>query len=201
MTASGPTVDAFLWEDLASPLQSASSQKVLHPEIRLLDVIDVTPIREYEQVVPSGMFNQWPLEVLLGIHKSFTGLVVLIDVVNNHRRLPLSERPFESVTALAAGLLGEDDFGCRTTEDEFVLIFTGLQGGDAQRCLNRISERLWEHQQSNGSFSLLFTWSGLGARQRPLSEAVASAAARMNHMNRKRNVISMRSVNEHRKTV
>jgi len=153
-------------------------------------------------LVPTGMFAHWPLDVLLHIDKPFTGLVVLIDIVTSRRALLPNERVLESITALVAGLLGDGDFGCRTNENEFVIVYSGAQSAEAQRKLNCISERLWEHQQRNyGAFSLLFSWGGLGAAGRPLAEAMASAVQRMNHMNRNRNVISMKSANERRKTV
>ncbi len=165
-------------------------------------VIDVTPIPANEYLVPAGMFNQWPLEVLFNINKPFTGLVVLINLVRTNRRSSHEESALQMVTASVAGLLGENDFGCRTTEDEFVMVCPGLEGAEAQRRLNRISERLWEFQQSGrGACSLLFSWGGVGMRRKPLSEAVAAAVGRMNHINRNRKSISMESVRSHRKVV
>jgi hypothetical protein len=165
-------------------------------------VIDVTPAPVNQELVPVGMFNQWPLEVLLRIHKPFTGLVVLINLVTHHRRLPHNESLLQSVTACVAGLLGENDFGCRTTEDEFVLVCPGQQGAEAQRRLNYISEQLWDFQQrGHGAFSLLFSWGGIGAAQKPFGEAMASAVHRMNRINRNRKTISMESVNHRRKVV
>jgi hypothetical protein len=211
-TASTSTVDAFLWNHLAAPEGPVALPRVPRPEIDrpaierpavdFMDVIDITPVREHEHAVPAGMFGHWPLDVLLNIDKPFTGLVVLIDIVTSRRGLGPNERVLESITALVAGLLGDGDFGCRTNENEFVIVYGGAQGAEAQRKLNYISERLWEHQQRHhGAFSLLFSWGGLGAAGRPLAEAMASAVHRMNHMNRNRNVISMRSVNQNRKTV
>ena len=165
-------------------------------------VIDVTPIPANEYLVPAGMFNQWPLEVLFNIDKPFTGMVVLIDVVRTNRRSSHEEGVLQMVTACVAGLLGENDFGCRTTGDEFVMVCPGLEGAEAQRRLNQISEQLWEfHQRGRGTCSLLFSWGGVGARQKPLSEAVAAAVERMNHINRNRKSNSMESVRSHRKIV
>ncbi len=207
--------DAFLWEPLTSPAAVPRAQIVFDtPEVLTATppyshgsdpatecVIDVTPAPMNQDVIPAGMFNQWPLEVLLHIDKPFTGLVVLIDAITHRRHLPLDENMLRSVTACVAGLLGENDFGCRTTQDEFVMVCPGQQGAEAQRRLNYISEQLWEFQQHGyGAVSLLFSWGGVGLTERPLSEAVASAVHRMNHMNRSRN-ISKESVNCHRKVV
>jgi GGDEF domain-containing protein len=146
------------------------------------------------------MFNQWPLEVLFQISKPFTGLVVLIDLVRTHRRSSHDEGLLQLVTACVAGQLGENEFGCRTTDGEFVMICPGQQGAAAQRRLNQVSESLWEFQQRHGT-SLLFSWGGAGAPEKPLSEAMAAAVNRMNQINRNRKINSMESVKNHRKVV
>lgn len=194
-------VDGFLWEPEA-PAPSASLRVMDQSELGQGVVIDVTPIPANQHLVPAGMFNQWPLEVFLRMNKPFTGLVVLINVARIHRRSAHDEGLLELVTACVAGLLGENDFGCRTTEDEFVMICPGQQGAQAQRRLNQISEQLWEFQQrEHGACSLLFSWGGIGAQQKPLSEAVAAAVHRMNQLNRSRNMNSRGSVKHHRKVV
>jgi GGDEF domain-containing protein len=196
------TVDAFLWDGLEAPKETLSPRIMTRSQLGQGVVIDVTPIPANEYLVPAGMFNQWPLEVLLHINKPFTGLVVLIDLVRTNRRSSHQESALQMVTACVAGLLGENDFGCRTTEDEFVVVYPGLEGAEAQRRLNQISERLWEfHQRGRGNCSLLFSWGGVGTRQKPLAEAVAAAVARMNHINRNRKSNSMESVRSHRKVV
>jgi len=195
-------VDGFLWGQPEAPAQSASPRVMDQSEVRQGVVIDVTPIPPNQHLVPTGMFNQWPLEVLLRMNKPFTGLVVLIDLTRTHRRCSHDEDLLQSVTACVAGMLGENDFGCRTTEDEFLMICPGQQGAVAQRRLNQISEQLWEFQQrQHGACSLLFSWGGTGAQQKPLAEAVAAAVQRMNQINRHRNMNSKESVKHHRKVV
>jgi GGDEF domain-containing protein len=194
--------DGFLWDQPEAPAQSAAPRIMNRSEVAQGIVIDVTPTPANQHLVPAGMFNQWPLEVLLRMNKPFTGLVVLIDLTRTHRRSAHDEGLLQLVTACVAGLLGASDFGCRTTEDEFVMICPGQQGADAQRRLNQISDQLWEFQQrEHGACSMLFSWGGIGAQQKPLSEAVAAAVHRMNQLNRKRNMNSMESVKHHRKIV
>ena len=195
------TVDAFLWDQVGVPAKSATPRVMARSEVNLGVVIDVTPIQVNQHLVPAGMFNQWPLEVLLHITKPFTGLVVLIDLSTTRRRASRDEAMLQLVTACVAGLLGENDFGCRTTDDEFVVICPGLEGANAQRRLNQISERLWEFQQRHGACALLFGWGGVGAPERPLSEAVAAAVNRMNQINPNRKINSMESVKHRRKVV
>jgi len=173
-------VDVFLWD-------SAASSRMSQPRQGEGLVIDVTPIPVNEGLIPAGMFNQWPLESLIHISQPFTGLVVLIDMVRTHRHSSHDEGALQLVTACVAGLLGENDFGCRTTEDEFVMVCPGLEGAGAQRRLSQISEQLWEFQRRvHGTCSLLFSWGGVGTGQKPLSEAVAAAVKRMTHLNRNR---------------
>jgi hypothetical protein len=196
------SVDAFLWDGLLAPTETPSPRIMTEAQIGQGVVVDVTPIPANEYLVPAGMFNQWPLEALRNINKPFTGLVVLIDLVRTNRRSSHEEGVLQMVTACVAGLLGENDFGCRTTEDEFVMVCPGLEGAGAQRRLNQVSQHLWEFQQrGRGTCSLLFSWGGVGARQKPLSEAVAAAVARMNRINRNRKSNSMESVRSQRKVV
>jgi hypothetical protein len=196
-------VDAFLWDPLsAAPSKSTSPRAFVKQEELLGEVIDITPVAQNEHLVPAGMFNQWPLEVLFHITKPFTGLVVLIDIVTTRRKPSHDESLLQSITGCVAGLLGENDFGCRTTEDEFVMVCPGQQGAEAQRRLNQISEQLWEFQQRlHGSCSLLFSWGGIGAAEKPLADAVAAAVQRMTQINRIRKGGSMESVKHRRKVV
>ena len=193
-------VDAFLWDRVEAPARPSTPSVMARTEAGLGIIIDVTPIPANEHLVPAGMFNPWPLEVLFHISKPFTGLVVLINLVKTKRRSSNDEGLLQLVTACVAGQLGENEFGCRTTEGEFVMICPGQQGAAAQRRLNQISESLWEFQQRYGT-SLLFSWGGVGAQEKPLSEAIAAAVNRMNQINRNRKINSMESVKNHRKVV
>jgi len=98
--------------------------------------------------------------------------------------------------------LEENDFGCRTTENEFIMICPGQQGAQAQRRLSQISEHLWEFQQrSHGTCSVLFSWGGVGEQEKPLSDSIAAAVHRMNQINRNRKMNSTETVKRHRKVV
>jgi GGDEF domain-containing protein len=193
--------DAFLWDRVAAVAESPTLRVMARSEVNMGMVIDVTPVPVNQHLVPAGMFNQWPLEVLLRIDKPFTGMVVLIDLSTTKRHSSRDEGVLQLVTACVASLLGENDFGCRTTEDEFVIVCPGPQGAEAQRRLARISEHLWEFQQRHGTCALLFGWGGVGAPEKPLSDAVGAAVHRMNQINPNRKINSMESVKHHRKAV
>ena len=199
----GLPADAFLWNPhQAATANSASARGSVKSEETLGEVIDITPVHQDERLVPAGMFSQWPLEVLFSITKPFTGLVVLIDIVTTNRKPSHEESLLQSITGCVAGLLGENDFGCRTTENEFVMVCPGQQGAEARRRLNQVSDRLWEFQQRvHGSCSLLFSWGGIGAAEKPFADAVAAAVQRMTQINRNRMRSSMESVKHRRKVV
>jgi hypothetical protein len=109
---------------------------------------------------------------------------------------------FEAADVYVAGLLGENDFGCRTGVDEFILICSGQQGVAAQRRLSNISERLWDFQlRGLGTFTILFSWGGVDVQNEPLSDAVASATERMYQTKRSRKTVSMDSVSNRRQAV
>ena len=200
--AQSVSVDGFLWEGQRTPAQPASPRVMSRFEARQGVVIDVTPVPPIRHLVPSGMFNQWPLDVLAVITQPFTGLVVLIDLVGTHHRSSHEESLLQLVTACVAGLLEENDFGCRTTENEFIMICPGQQGAQAQRRLSQISEHLWEFQQrSHGTCSVLFSWGGVGEQEKPLSDSIAAAVHRMNQINRNRKMNSTETVKRHRKVV
>jgi GGDEF domain-containing protein len=98
--------------------------------------------------------------------------------------MPRQEHPAQP---FIEGLLGESDFACRISNDEFLIICPGLRGVEAQRRLNEISERLWNFQlRGQGSISVLFSWGGIGVEDEPLSEAIASATERMQQTKRSR---------------
>lgn len=198
------SVDAFLWEPTVpeppSPQPTATS--VAHAGVHTIEATDWVEAPQYGSPLPAGMFNNWPFSVFLEIDKPFTGLVVLIDICAKDGRPPRSETLLQSISGQIAGLIGEGDFGCRTSDDAFVLVFPGERDADAKRRLNVISDRLWNAQQrAGGSFSLHFSWGGLGKQERPFREAFAAAVQRMNQIGRRRRSISMGSVNRHRTIV
>jgi len=202
--ASKNGVDSFLWDQSAQRVQPSVPVVPLPPASQFLkgDVIDVAPVQVVQNAVPAGMFDQWPLDVLLQNEKPFSGLVILVNVVTSHGRSPRNEGLLQSVKSCVAGLLGSDEFGCRTTDDEFVMVFSGLQNAEAQRRLKYIADQLWEQQQrGQGTFSLLFSWGGIGVEEGTLRGAVTAAINRMNRINPKRNRVSMDSVRQHRKSV
>ena len=160
-------VDAFLWKHLPHYDTPTPAQKF-------------TPVDSLS--IPTGLSDKALLQPLLETDQPFIGLVVLVGIDN--RRARRQEHPAES---FIEALLGPADFACWNSDDEILIICPGLRGAEAQRRLNEISERLWNFQlRGQGSFSVLFSWGGIGAVNEPLSAAIASATERMQQTKRSR---------------
>jgi len=188
------TIDAVLWEQLVasqprqnllSPAASIArgslntveaAQRMIHDDGR-----DVAPAMHY-----SGMIQQPVLERLLESEEPFTGLVVSIGINDSDSSMWHRQGWMQSVGTYITTLLTENDFSCRTAYDEFVVVCPGERGAQAQRHLNRISERLWDYQlRGTGASSILFSWGGLQIQDQPLVDAVASATERMRETKRR----------------
>jgi hypothetical protein len=169
-----PTIDAFLWQHLGDGfLWKHLSKDELLP-------VELTPPALIS--IPTGMCDHAALQPFLDTDFPFTGLVVLVGIANS--RTPARQHPAQS---FIEGLLCPADFACRYGREEFLIICPGLRGSEAQRRLNEISERLWNFQlRGQGSFSVLFSWGGIGGENEPLSEAIASATERMQQTKRSR---------------
>jgi cbb3-type cytochrome oxidase subunit 3 len=174
------TVDAFLWQHLGDAFlwKHLSDDKVAPP----------ATTQSESGIFPIGMCNRAALQPFLEVPYPFTGLVVLVGIT--HSRTPRLEHPAKP---FIEELLRPLDFACREGEDEFLIVCPGLHGSEAQRRLNEISERLWNFQlRGQGSFSVLFSWGGIGIENEPLSEAIASATGRMQQTKRSRVVLFRR---------
>ncbi len=131
----------------------------------------------------------------------FTGLIVSIGI-NDYARLqetsgrPAAEELAKSVSQLVKSLIaapnGTEAFGCRSSDDEFVLVFADENGSVAQRRLNGLSERLWDFQlRSLGNFSVMFSWGATEANGETFADAVEAASERMRETRHNRRTISM----------
>ena len=136
--------------------------------------------------LPAGYHGRQAAPEVLSSESLFTGFAVCISINDFERiRKSASSNAFAelmtSIEKLMRSLLREDDFGCRISDDEFVLAYPDLTGSAAQRRASHISERLWDFQlRSLGSFSVLFSWGGLDVQDEPFNEVVESAVERMN---------------------
>ena len=171
-----PNIDAFLWQHLGDGFL----WKHMTHDTPATAPIALTPPAPVS--IPTGMCDQAALQPFLETDFPFTGLVVLVGIANS--RTPSREHPAQP---FIEGILCPADFACRYGKDEFLIICPELRGAEAQRRLNEISERLWNFQlRGQGSFSVLFSWGGIGAENEPLSEAIASATERMRQTKRSR---------------
>jgi len=136
--------------------------------------------------LPAGLQDGFVLSKLGENRKPVSGLVVSIGLGNSDRK---TARIPEPVHNLIRSLLGAEDFGCQSGEDEFLLIFPNERGAAAQRKLDAVAERLWDFQlRSMGEFSILFSWGGVEVNGESITDAIHSANQRMQDMQRGRNL-------------
>ncbi|MBY0503804.1 MAG: hypothetical protein K2X03_07835 [Bryobacteraceae bacterium] len=199
----------FLTADLGettapAPHESFDSlMAAVHEEAPMVEVPEEPVASEEPGVLalPSGMNDRATLDFLKRDKSSFTGLIVSIGI-NDYARLqeasgrPAAEELAKSVQQLVKSLItapnGSEFFGCRSADDEFVLVFAGESGSAAQRRLNGLSERLWDFQlRSLGNFSVMFSWGATEANGEVFEDAVEAASERMRETRQNRRTVSM----------
>jgi hypothetical protein len=126
------------------------------------------------EAVPAGYHEASVLQRAVESGRVVNGLIVSIgtNALNDARSGEVAE--------FLQAMLGAQDFGCQSGDDEFVLICNGEQGASAQRRLSAIAEKLWDFQLSSiGGLSVQFSWGSFEARGERIGEAVASAIEQM----------------------
>jgi hypothetical protein len=210
-------IDEFLWQSLfenkadpkpapiviaaTAPAEPPPVVKDQSPSIRQNQgfqiVQPITPPAESVNV-PSGFHAANALDGLKDSDGPFSGLVVSIGIT--HGESQNNEELARTVTGYIRTLLRESDFGCRTADDEYLLICPNLSGVAAHRHLSILSERLWDFQlRALGSFLMLFSLGGVDVLREPLGEAIASATERMSQTKRSRKAVVMLTPGQRRR--
>jgi len=148
--------------------------------------------------LPPGYHDRTVFTRHLHSHDVLTGVVAAIginDYTHHNEKMgigPMADL-MRSVENMVAGMLRPGvDFGCRSNDDEFILVFPNETGADAQRRLTTISERLWNFQlRSLTSFSVFFSWGAVEVQGETLADAAASASERMYQTKRNRKTLSV----------
>lgn len=148
--------------------------------------------------LPVGYQDRAVLQQLMTATGVLSGVVVAIginDYLHQVEKMGATAMQdlMRNVEQMIAGLLRPGiDFGCRSSEDEFVLVFNKEAGPEAQRRLSTISERLWNFQlRSLTSFSVFFSWGAVEVQGETLADAAASASERMYQTKRNRKTVTM----------
>jgi GGDEF domain-containing protein len=149
-----------------------------------------------ELALPSGFQEASTLARLLEDEAPFNGLALVISVVDYVRLMadqgkPAVEQLMGSVCRLVVSLAREQDFACRISEDEFVLLFGHETGAGAKRRIQLVSERLWDFQlRSLGSVSVIFSWGASESAGEPVVHAVEHAREQMLESRRNRRALA-----------
>ncbi|MBI5085293.1 MAG: diguanylate cyclase [Acidobacteria bacterium] len=179
------------------------------PELRT-NVVEMPVSRsaepQLELLVPGGFHEADAFVRLLEEDLPFTGLAFALSVVDYVRLLadqgkPATEQLMASVTRMVMSLAREQDFACRISEDEFILIFGRETGAAAKRRIQLVSERLWDFQlRSLGSVSVIFSWGAAESHSQPVVHAVENAREQMQESRRNRRALSSLSSRFRRRT-
>lgn len=186
----------------AQPEMPVDSASALTAQESVAPVVQESPAPQptVSSVLPPGMYEHAVLAAQMLAANSFSGVVVSIGI-NDYASLTEKSGPERmaelmlSVESMVSGLLRPQiDFGCRSAEDEYLLVFPQEQGSEAQRRLATISERLWNFQlRSTGHASVLFCWGAVEVQGETLADSVASASERMHQTKRNRKAIALQS--------
>jgi hypothetical protein len=145
-----------------------------------------------ETGIPSGMHDEATLRRLILAGKRFSGFVLFIGVTDAHGRLATDKDLLRTIEIFVAGLLRENEFGCRYGADEFVVLLPEKHGEEAQLRLTTLSEQLWDYQlREAGRFSIVFAWGSAERHHESLGEGIAEAAERMQETRRTRRLVSV----------
>ncbi len=178
------TVEAFV-EYIETPAVPVEPEPVVAPEP---DPALITP----------GYHDRSVLTALMQSSEPVNGVLVAIGINDYQNNVETMGRQamqdlMRSVERMIRGLLREEDFACRSNDDEFILFFPNETGAAAQRRLTTISEKLWNFQlRSLSSFSVLFSWGAVETQGDSFPDAVAAASERMYQTKRSRKATEQR---------
>lgn len=148
--------------------------------------------------LPAGFHGRDMLSSLLKESKKISGVVVSLginDAAVHGAKLGDAgmKELVEAVEGMLQGMLRAGvDFGCCSSEEEYLLVFQDEHGVEAQRRLTTISELLWGFQlRSVPTASSFFAWGAVEVMNEPVADAVASASERMHQARRNRKTIPL----------
>jgi hypothetical protein len=186
------------WSQLLSvrrpaPVSMKESRKAQHAA-GLLDAVmaathSAVSSASAEPALPAGFQDGFVLTRLVESRQPVSGLVVSVGATSLQSE---DASTLANVRKLIQSLLGSNDFAAQSGNDEFLLIYPGERGAQAQRKLSQIAEQLWDFQlRSMGTMSIQFSWGGVEVRSETIDEAIASATERMQETRRGRKILTM----------
>ena len=167
-------IDEFLWKSLFQ-------ETALSPQ----------PERAVERPVPvaafpRGFHEAGTLARLNASSEPFSGLVLAIGMSAQN------QTAMRAAMLYLQGLLRDNDFGCRASEQEFVLVCPFKTGLEAQRHLTYLTERLWEFQlRSLNEMGIVLSLGSADVQGEKVADALVIARERMTQTRRTRKVVML----------
>jgi hypothetical protein len=178
-----PTPPTPAWTAAVTP---AGRSKVIEMRITPSPSFNIgleTPADEFRPAfidVPTGYADAVAFQKLLAQDGLFRGLTIVIGVLEYEALVAAHgvaqvEAALNKTERIFQALAQDGGFGCRSAAGEYILLFPGLVEAAAQRRVNALSERLWDHQlRSLGLLPVLLSW---GSAESP-ADALPSLLSR-----------------------
>ncbi len=189
------------YEAAASPVEGEAAGEDVRPGTDADETTSVVEEREETEaepagatslVLPTGFQDFSSLSDALVSNEPFSGTIVVVGVGRSKGLSggkPAGEEAVSiaETTDLIQSLTRPTDFACQTSSDEYLLIFPGETGSEAQHRLQYVSQCLWDFQiRSVGSSPVMFSWGAVEVAGEPLGETIDSARERMRQTKRDR---------------
>lgn len=166
-----------------------------------------SPTLSSELKIEAGFHDRTTLAELMKTTVPLKGVVISVGINDYQRTRENLERNGDedvntTLETLIGSLLQPSDFACRSSEDEYILVFPNESGPSAQRRLNVVAEKFWDFQlRSIGNVSVLLSWGAVEVHGETFADAVASASERMYQTRRNRKTVPLDSARSRRKAV
>jgi GGDEF domain-containing protein len=183
-------------EESAAGLRPLETAEQPEPRLKVVEMPAHAASRDQrrgELTVPGGFHESVTLARLLEEEDPYRGMAFALSIVDYVRLMaehgkPAMEQTMAAVTRLVMAMTREQDFACRISEDEFILLFPHETGAAAKRRILMISERIWDFQlRALGTMSVIFGWgAGESDANQTLSQTVDAAREQMIETRRNR---------------
>ncbi len=157
--------------------------------------------------LPRGVCETSEIDRFARSDEPISGVVIVVGV-NDYPSLAQSQPKgvirelSESIDRLIASLVTKEDFACRRSSEEFLVVFPYIGGAVAQRRIQHVAEKLWDFQlRSLASLPVLFSWGAAIVVDEGLSEALAIAIEEMDKTRNSRRGFDVTGMRPRRRAV
>lgn len=162
-----------------APVTEPIKVNVIHPETEA--ATELAAERIADMILPAGMQDLATWNRLLEQPEPISGYVVMVKVeaTENPDAAEAASVP-KRVENLMRSLLRDGDFGCQTSDFEWVFIYPHDTMGLNQRRVGLVPEKLWDFKLRNINLThLTFRWGAVDVKSEPLPASIEAARSRL----------------------